>query len=74
VRATLTAHGWTADYRVGGDQHTADAAAVPGDWYVYDVAPIGGGVLVLWVSETRTPPVFVPPSTDPRPVPAHPGK
>ena len=51
ARAQLTAMGWTADYRVGADDHRAEAGEVPGTWYVYQVAPLSGRVAVLWVSE-----------------------
>lgn len=51
VRALLAANGQTATYRVGERSLEASAAEVPGEWYVYDVAPLANKVVVLWVSE-----------------------
>lgn len=59
----------TADYRVGADSHAAEAGQVPGEWYVYDVAPLAGGVIVLWVAETGAPPTQRPPLPFPSAVP-----
>jgi hypothetical protein len=50
VRAILAANGQTATYRVGFASREAAADEVPGNWYVYDVAPLANDVVVLWVS------------------------
>ncbi|MEV4756440.1 hypothetical protein AB0J86_15175 [Micromonospora sp. NPDC049559] len=64
VRRILSSRGQTAQYRVGADSRSAEAAEVPGDWYVYDTAPLAGGVVVLWVSETGTEPTVTAPGFD----------
>jgi len=50
VRAALASRGQTASYRVGPQNRDAPAGEVPGDWYVYDVAPLPNKVVALWVS------------------------
>lgn len=51
VRARMAKNGQTATYRVGFASREAAADQVPGDWYVYDVAPLANDVVVLWVSK-----------------------
>jgi hypothetical protein len=51
VRELLAAHGQTATYRVGFESLEATADQVPGDWYVYDTAPLANNKVVLWVSK-----------------------
>ncbi|MEV0128637.1 hypothetical protein AB0H83_09230 [Dactylosporangium sp. NPDC050688] len=50
ARRLLSAQGKTAEYRVGWKSVAATEAQVPGDWIVYDTAPISNTVVVLWVS------------------------
>ncbi|MDG6103262.1 hypothetical protein Daura_17290 [Dactylosporangium aurantiacum] len=50
ARRLLVAQGRTAEYRVGWDSLAATEAQVPGDWIVYDTAPVSNTVVVLWVS------------------------
>jgi hypothetical protein len=50
VRRILAANGQTATYRVGFASRETAADKVPGNWYVYDTAPLTNGVVVLWVS------------------------
>jgi hypothetical protein len=50
VRQALAARGQTPSYRVGTESREAKDGEVPGDWYVYDVAPLPNKVVALWVS------------------------
>jgi hypothetical protein len=50
ARKALASRGQTASYRVGPESRDAPAGEVPGDWYVYDVAPLPHKVVALWVS------------------------
>lgn len=56
ARRLLAAQGKTAEYRVGWESLPATEAQVPGDWIVYDTAPISNTVVVLWVSPDGTAP------------------
>ena len=62
VRRLLKAQGKSAEYRVGFDSLAATEDQVPGDWIVYDTAPISNTVIVLWVSQDGKAPVRPRPS------------
>ncbi|MEV0561731.1 hypothetical protein [Dactylosporangium sp. NPDC050588] len=56
ARQILAANGMTAEYRVGPKSMAAPADQVPGDWIVFDTAPIPGNIIVLWSSADGKPP------------------
>ncbi|MEU4424058.1 hypothetical protein AB0F81_25800 [Actinoplanes sp. NPDC024001] len=66
VRRRLSANGQTAGYRVGPKSLETPASELPGTWIVFDVAPLAGGVVVIWASPDGTEPDYA----DDVPVPA----
>ncbi|MET7419077.1 hypothetical protein [Dactylosporangium sp. NPDC005555] len=66
ARRILAAKGMTAEYRVGPKSLSAPAEEVPGDWIVFDTAPIDTTVIVLWSSADGRSPI---PSGDDVPKP-----
>jgi hypothetical protein len=55
VRKTLAARGQRPSYRVGPQNRDAPGSEVPGDWIVYDTAPLPNKVVALWVSADGKP-------------------